>query len=207
MPDPNSASRFSPVARVATVDDLPGIGRTIAAAFADDPVWRHLVPRRDQWDRGAARLFQADADNRLRHGHVYTVDGCLAAAVWSPPGRWKTAPVAFIREVLPALRLFGRQTFTTLKTLRSIEQHHPPDPPHWYLASLGTEPKSQGKGLGSALLQPVLERCDTEGLPAYLESSKEQNLAFYARHGFEPSEPLDLPNGGPPVWPMWRAPR
>lgn len=179
----------------------------MAAAFADDPVWRYLVPKRERWDRGAAKTFQADAANRLRHGHVYTFDGCPAAAVWSPPGHWKITPAELIREVPPVLRLFGRHLFGVLKTLRFIEQHHPLEPPHWYLASLGTEPKSQGKGLGSALLQPVLERCDTEGLPAYLESSNEHNLAFYARQGFEPSEPVDLGDGGPPVWPMWRTPR
>lgn len=207
MPDPNAASPSSPAARLATVDDLAGIGRTIAAAFRDDPVWRHLVPSRDQWSRGAARLFQADAGNRLRHGHVYTVDGCPAAAVWSPPGHWKTTPVEITREALPAFRLFGRQLFGVLKTLTVIEKHHPREPPHWYLATLGTEPRSQGKGLGTALLQPVLERCDTEGLPVYLESSNEENLAFYARHGFEASEPIALPDEGPSLWPMWREPR
>jgi hypothetical protein len=52
---------------------------------------------------------------------------------------------------------------------------------------------------------PVLERCDREGEPAYLESSKEQNIPFYSRHGFEVTGQLDLPDG-PSMWPMWREP-
>jgi len=71
---------------------------------------------------------------------------------------------------------------------------------------LGTDPASQGRGIGSALLAPVLETCDRDGVGAYLESSKERNLAFYARHGFRMTGEVDLPRG-PRVWLMWRDPR
>jgi len=47
---------------------------------------------------------------------------------------------------------------------------------------------------------------DAEGLPAYLESSKESNVPFYERHGFAVTETFDLPDG-PRLWLMWRDPR
>ena len=71
---------------------------------------------------------------------------------------------------------------------------------------LGTEPARQGEGIGTRLLEPVLETCDADELPAFLESSKESNVAFYTRHGFRVTEEVQLP-GGPPVWLMWRDPR
>jgi len=71
---------------------------------------------------------------------------------------------------------------------------------------LGTDPVEQGKGIGSALMRPVLERCDEEGIGAYLESSKHSNLAFYGRHGFDVTREIELTDG-PTIWPMWRAPR
>ena len=92
------------------------------------------------------------------------------------------------------------------RTLSAIEKRHPKDPPHYYLAILGTDPDHQGKGIGSSLLRPVLDICDHDGVGAYLESSKESNIAFYARHGFELTGEVRLP-GGPLVWPMWREPR
>ena len=90
--------------------------------------------------------------------------------------------------------------------LLKLERIHPPDPPHWYLAVLGTDPSAQGRGLGSAVMRSVLERADGEGTCAYLESSKERNVDFYARHGFRLAGELQLPRG-PTMWPMWREPR
>jgi ribosomal protein S18 acetylase RimI-like enzyme len=90
--------------------------------------------------------------------------------------------------------------------LLGAQRLHPEDPPHWYLAILGTDPSAQGRGLGSAMMGPILEGCDREGLGAYLESSKERNVDFYARHGFRVTGERRLPRG-PRLWPMWRDPR
>jgi len=93
----------------------------------------------------------------------------------------------------------SERSLSRITSLRSRE-------PHWYLAVLGTDPPKQGRGIGSALLQPVLDRCDAEGAPAYLESSKESNVPFHRRHGFHVTEEVHL-TGGPTVWTMWRDPR
>jgi GNAT superfamily N-acetyltransferase len=65
----------------------------------------------------------------------------------------------------------------------------------------------QSKGIGSAVLGAMLERCDTEGMPAYLESSNLRNVPFYARHGFEATGEIVVGKGAPTVTAMWRTPR
>lgn len=90
-------------------------------------------------------------------------------------------------------------------SLLGVERRHPPKPPHRYLATLGTEPDAQGRGLGTAALAPVLEECDRDGVGAYLESSKESNIDYYVRFGFRVTEEMKLPRG-PSLWPMWRDP-
>ncbi len=92
-----------------------------------------------------------------------------------------------------------------LRLLSAIDKEHHKGP-HWYLAILGTDPSYQRSGAGTAALQPVLERCDTEGLPAYLETQKEENLAYYARHRFDVVQRLDV-KGCPPLWTMLDNPR
>lgn len=91
------------------------------------------------------------------------------------------------------------------KALTAVDRVRPKDD-HWYLETLGTDPEHQGRGLASAALAPMLARCDEEGVPAYLESSKEANLAFYRRHRFEVITQVDLPPDGPRIWLMWREP-
>ena len=47
--------------------------------------------------------------------------------------------------------------------------------PHWYLPLIGVDVTKQGRGYGSALLRHALERCDRDGLPAYLEATSPLN--------------------------------
>jgi GNAT superfamily N-acetyltransferase len=89
--------------------------------------------------------------------------------------------------------------------LAGVERRHPHDR-HLYLSVLGVDPDREGAGVGSALLAPGLGLCDQEGPPAYLETGKERNIAFYARHGFRVIGHLTLPEG-PPVWLIRRDPR
>jgi GNAT superfamily N-acetyltransferase len=78
--------------------------------------------------------------------------------------------------------------------------------PHYYVRDVGVLPDMQGKGLGSALMRPTLDRCDREGLPAYLEASSERNAALYERLGFRVTEELRVADS-PPLRLMRRSPR
>jgi hypothetical protein len=45
----------------------------------------------------------------------------------------------------------------------------------------------QIRGLGATVLRPILERCDREQLPAYLESTNpRRDIPFYESLGFKP---------------------
>ena len=178
--------------RPATPDDLPRIGSVLAAAFADDPVWNHITSPRADWTTRAAAWFEADARAQMRgHGEVLVDEEVRGAAIWSPPGRWKGTASEAVAIAVPSARLFRAKLPRAVRLLTQMERAHPTDPPHWYLAVLGTDPAHQGSGVGSALIRAVIDRCDAQGLGTYLESSKEQNLAFYARHGFEVTARID----------------
>jgi GNAT superfamily N-acetyltransferase len=196
-----------PDVRPATTADLPAIGRTLAAAFATDPIWHWLRAPGADWDRHGAGFFAAEAKAQLAgHGEVLVDDQVRGAAIWAPPKRWKSTTKEAVALAVPSLRLFRAGLPRAMRMIGEVEAAHPVDPPHWYLAILGTDPAHQGAGVGSALIRAVTDRCDAEGLGAYLESSKEQNVPFYARHGFEVQEAFE-PAGAPTMWRMWRDPQ
>jgi predicted acetyltransferase len=72
---------------------------------------------------------------------------------------------------------------------------------------IGSDPTVRGGGFVQALMRSRLDRCDAEHAPAYLESSTPDNIPYYMRFGFEVTGEIKLPDGGPSMWPMWRAPR
>jgi ribosomal protein S18 acetylase RimI-like enzyme len=200
----------SPVVRAATAPDVDELAALLARAFDDDPVWSWLVPDEASRIRRLTGLYALTLRRvHLAHGgSESTGRGARpeAAALWDPPGRWRVPLRVQVTQTLPLLRAFGARVPVTLRTLSEIERHHPREP-HWYLAMLGTDPPAQGNGLGSALLRSRLDRCDAEGVPAYLESSKERNIAYYERFGFRVTKELPLPGrGAPSVWLMWRDP-
>jgi GNAT superfamily N-acetyltransferase len=191
--------------RRAVTADLPTIAAALTDAFDDDPVMAWLFPKPSDRRKRLDRWFRIEGARHLLHDTVWCDEAGRGAAYWDPPGHWRMTPGQILRSLPRTAPLFGRRIPTALRGLARVEGVHP-DEPHHYLAVLGTAAAAQGKGVGSALLAPTLEECDATGVPAYLESSKERNIPFYARHGFEVTGEVQLPKG-PMIWTMWRAPR
>jgi GNAT superfamily N-acetyltransferase len=193
--------------RDVITSDADPLAAVLARAFADDPVWRWMFPRRPE--RMAAMfallLHRAHLPNGV--SELAEQDGRIqAGALWDPPGRWRVPVATQLRQLPGLLRVLGTRTYAVLRGLGELERAHPIEP-HWYLAILGTDPSAQGRGFGSALLRSRLSRCDDRRFPAYLESSKETNVPYYERFGFRVTGEIHMPGGGPRLWPMWRNPQ
>ncbi|MGY1680516.1 GNAT family N-acetyltransferase [Geodermatophilus sp. SYSU D01176] len=196
-----------PPARPATRADRSHVVHVLADAFADDPVFEHMLPhgirRREERIR---RLFGMDVRRSTRLGGAWISSDGAAAAVWYPPGTWRPSSWEALWQTPTAIRVFGAQAAVASRVLSVMQEHHP-QRPHWYLYYLGTESRRRGAGIGAAVMRPVLARCDGERLPAYLEATSERNRSFYLRHGFVDVETLVLPDDGPVLHAMWREPQ
>lgn len=194
-------------ARLSTADELPQVAAVLARAFENDPLWTWALDRRDAADRRArlARFFAAMAARmHARHQLVFTAGDFAGAAVWAPPGQWRHRLSDQARVAPAVLAAFGSSIVRLLRLLVRVERAHLRQP-HYYLFAIGADPAMQGRGVGSALLAPMLARCDAERLPAYLESSNPANVPFYRRHGFVTTGELAL-DGGPLLTLMRRPP-
>ena len=181
------------------------IGRMLARAFHEDPVQRWMFPEERHWERGSHRAFGYLTSELARKGSAYTTDGLEGAALWDEPGGKPSLRLQIQFVVLFISTVGLAHAKQVGRGIGRLERRRPEEP-HWYLGVLGTDPKQRGRGIGAAVMGPVLERCDREGGLAYLESSRPQNIPFYERHGFAVTEEIALPEG-PSVWGMRREPR
>ncbi|MDX6659024.1 MAG: hypothetical protein QOH62_3817 [Solirubrobacteraceae bacterium] len=191
--------------RPARGEEVPQLAAMLARAFHDDPLTAWFLRSDAKRPKYARRFFAWQLHRLLGQEQVVAAADGSGAALWALPGRWRESTWQALRLFVSLVPALGRHIPVAARGIESVEKRHPEDP-HLYLAVLGTDPSAQGRGIGSALLRPGLELCDRDGLPAYLESSKERNVAFYARFGFRVTEEVRMPGDGPSVWPMWRDP-
>ena len=193
--------------RKMTPDEVEAVARTLAHAFYDDPHFRWIVRNDSIRMRRMVGGFATFVSRIwLTPDEGYVHERLIGTALWMPPDTWHTGPLAQLRLLPPILRHVGADSGRLLKAVTWMEKKHPHEP-HWYLPAIGVAPAWQGRGYGAALLRPMLERCDSERLPAYLEASTPRNRALYERHGFEVVEEGRYAADGPPLWRMWREPR
>jgi GNAT superfamily N-acetyltransferase len=161
----------------------------LGRAFVDDPLVIAIC-----------NTPAADREERMRWGFRAAIRGhCLMQQpAWTmTDGAGRTVGVVLVsraRTTVPnhtdplfalwtllhiGLRV-GRRGAAAARTI--AEQA--PKWPFTYLRTLGVEPAIHGRGVGSRLVQRVIEAAPA-GVPVYLETARERNLGFYARHGFD----------------------
>lgn len=207
MPPQGAEDGPGPRIRQGDEGDYGAAAEALALAFTDDPAWMHLIPDDAVRTERLFAFFSAEIGSLVpEHRQLWVVDGGAGAALWARPGQWRVPLHRTLRVAPRVAPLFGRRLGLALRSQMRAERHHRGLADHWYLDRLGVAPASQGQGLGGALLAPVLERCDRDGLPAYLESSTERNRALYERNGFALTGTFPMPAGGPAIREMWRQP-
>lgn len=197
--------------RRATAADIPELARVLTRAFHEDPYFTFVAsPAGDR-----TRRMRAGWAGILRYASgsltaTFTTDDLAGVAVWLRPDAPKMGTVDSIRLLLAMARLRGPRRVRSISQLvRQLDEHrrrHVPNP-HYYLLALGVDIDRQRQGVGTSLLRPVMDRCDAEGMTAYLETANGDNIAFYERLGFACVEELILPGAGVKIWLMARKPR
>ena len=199
----------APVVRSAEQRDVPRIAATLTVAVADSRWVRWALPDDGRMQR-LTRLHELDAGHRgIATGTTWVSDDVTAVASWNAPsGAAGTTPVpadvrAALDRELP--RLHGPRAEAVAATADRIAAARP-GRPHWWLAHLGTRPTARRRGLGTAVLGPVLDRCDADTVPAAAAVFTWAGVRFLRRSGFEVAEATRTADDALPLWVLVREP-
>lgn len=193
--------------------DLAHAATVATRAFQFDPFFVHLCPAPLLRARGLAIFWRSELAAIGERGEAFAArlgDGrIVGVAIFVQPGKYPLPVRSQLRQSAGALWALWprpRALVDGTKYLLAIDKAHPRQP-LWYLNLLVTDPALQRSGIGTALQAPVMERADEEGLACYLETQNSENIAYYARFGYEVVNELQPVEAGPPLWTMLRPPR
>jgi GNAT superfamily N-acetyltransferase len=196
--------------RPAQKADVRALSVTLGRAFYEDPIMKWMLPDDRVRAKGLPRMFAILTRRQYlgRGGVEVAPNGSDigAATLWDPPSPPKPSRLDELMLMPAFLWIFRSRAKAAQEVAELMKKVHPEEP-HWYLMAIGSDPTVRGAGFGQALLRSRLDRCDAEHAPAYLESTKQETVPYYMRFGFEVTGEIKLPDGGPSMWPMWRAAR
>jgi ribosomal protein S18 acetylase RimI-like enzyme len=177
---------------------VPQLAALLGRAFADDPMFL--------WPLGAgpiapkAEAFFLAFDERLAElGWLWATLDDAGVAGWVPPGH-DAAMMDIDRALRPAIARVTDDGGVRYEAMWEWIASKLPAEPFWYLDHLAVEAGRRSGGLGTALIQHGLAFADRDGVPAFLETARPENVGYYERRGFRLVEEGDVPGGGPHLW-------
>ena len=188
-------------------DDAARVTSVITRSFLDDPLVNWIVRQDRRRVQRIARLVHTTVELFMPAGETSIERSGAGCALWVAPSASALSPWKTLRLMGMLGRVAGwRRLMAMAEFYRQFEQLAPAQPAY-HLLYLAVAPEARGQGLATALMQPVLQRCDACGLPAYLENSRRVNLPLYERNGFTCTRTWRVAGNGPTLWCMYREPQ
>ncbi len=189
--------------------DIKRAADVFKRSFTNDPMINYIYPVNEMSDKLSSSFFGGTVRYYFEYGLTIKTCDMDGLSIWIPPGKLKLNAWGIIKSRLFVIPIrLGRAGFKRQNILMDLTKKlhiKYAGCPHYYLMVLAVDPAHQSKGLGSALMRPVLQKADEEGMPCYLEASNERAVPLYQRHGFKVMEEAQIPDG-PVFWPMRREP-
>jgi len=198
-----------------------GIG-VLVDAFYHDPWIQYFLPEDGPSKTASLKWFLGIViEYGVKHGRVWgafdnATSKLLGIAVWQTPFETGVSFWNLLRLGMASAPFqFGiGPTWRMMSCLDLTEKVHSQviSEPHWALYTIGVMSHDQSKGIGSALIAPMLSVVDSDKFLfshnyCYVDTSSERSLGFFQKHGFEIVNDVSNPSKGPRFWSLLREPK
>jgi ribosomal protein S18 acetylase RimI-like enzyme len=193
-------------------DQIKKASEVLAASFFDYPMFTFYFPHKNRRKRYLPWYFRNILKTAHRYGEVYITADVSGVIFTLPPGHTKISTWEYILNgfLMTPLIMGFRNYERSMECERFVDdtrENLMKLRPHYYLWGLAVDPNQKKTGIGSALLEPLLEKAEREYTPIYLETHSEKNVPYYQKHNFDLIHSAKIPKHNLPFWCMLREPR
>ena len=175
--------------RSATLADVDLITRILLVSFKNDP---HLTWLLEESKNNFKLNILIDyvVHQTLRRGEIYLTDDNKAVALWDFERNERISVHYIWRSLAFLIQIGTRSVARILKSEAHVHSNFRKYPHYCHLYMIGVLPEAQGKGLASALMNPMIQRMKEKSIPVFLETANPRNVDIYKKKGFKIFETL-----------------
>ena len=157
----------------------------LSRSFDDNKSVNYVVLQDRKRKQRIRSLMAYAFDICFRYGKVYLSENEDACGLVLLPDKKKTTFSTVLWDVRLVLKSFGVGNIGKVLKRESRIKKAQVASPKFYLWFIGVHREKQGNGMGSRLLEEIIAEARSENRTVCLETSTEQNLSWYEKHGFE----------------------
>jgi ribosomal protein S18 acetylase RimI-like enzyme len=170
--------------RIATLADVDLIKNILLISFRNDPHVTWLLEESKNKFKLKV-LIDYVVHQTLRRGEIYLSDDNNAVALWDFE-RSERMSLHFISRNLAFLIQIGvKPVARIVKSEAQVHNNFHKYPHYCHLYMIGVLPEEQGKGLASALMNPMIQRMKERSIPIFLETANLRNVDIHKKKGFK----------------------
>lgn len=176
----------------ATYGDKALVKNILSKSFDKNQSVNYIAQQDELREKRVTALMDYSFEICFNYGNVYLSDDNKACALVLYPDQKKTTFKSILEDVKLLFNCVGLSNIgKAMKREAAIKQIQP-DTPMYYLWFIGVEPDSQGTGIGTKLMNDVIEDSEAKSRSIFLETSTQRNLPWYKKFGFDVYGDLDL---------------
>lgn len=176
----------------AAYGDKVLVKNILSKSFDKNQSVNYIAQQDDLREKRIAALMDYSFEICFNYGEVYLSDDNKACALVLYPDRKKTTFKSVLEDIKLLFNCIGLSNIGKAMKREAAIKKIQPNAPMYYLWFIGVDPDSQGTGIGTQLMNEVIEDSQGQSRPIYLETSTQRNLPWYKKFGFDVYSDLDL---------------
>jgi ribosomal protein S18 acetylase RimI-like enzyme len=176
----------------ATLNDRELITDILTRSFIDNKSINYIIKQDEKREQRIRGLMEYSFDICNLFGDVFISDDRNGCALIVMPDRNKVTIKSILFNIKMVLSVIGLSNIKKVISRESAISKIHPGKSIYYLWFIGVQPSEQGRGIGSQLLNEIIQKGTSEKKTICLETSTIKNIPWYEKHGFKIYRELDF---------------